>query len=69
MIENKMVACETRAISLESSGHDFTNKNGPADRKPSPKKSSSSLYYMDCLTCGRSVFENGTGSANGGCYK
>lgn len=69
MSDNKMIACETHAINLESSGHNFTNKNGPTNQKPSPKKAKSGIYYMNCLVCGRSAFEDGSGSANGGCYK
>lgn len=70
MIENKMITCETHAIRLESSGHNFLDNDGKVtNRKKSPKKSHSGLYYMDCINCGRSVFEDGTGSANGGCYK
>lgn len=71
MIENKMIACETHAANLESSGHNFLDKKGrtKSNTKRSPKKAPSSIYYMDCLNCGRSVFEDGSGSANGGCYK
>lgn len=66
---NKMISCESHAINLEASGHNFTNKHLPSNQKLSPKKAKSGAYYMDCLNCGRSVFEDGTGSANGGCYK
>ncbi len=69
MIENKMITCEGFAIRLENNGHDFTKKNAPTNTKRSPKKATSGIYYIDCVNCGRCVFEDGTGSANGGCYK
>lgn len=69
MIENKMVACVGYAIQLENLGHNFTNKDKPANEKRSPKKAKSGIYYMNCMICSRCVFEDGTGSANGGCYK
>ena len=71
MFENKMIACESRAFQLESLGHNFINKKGKAksNEKRSPKKAKSDIYFVDCLNCCRCVFEDGTGSANGGCYK
>lgn len=67
LIKNKMTSCETHAIRLEASGHRFLGDK--ANKKISAKKASSGIYYMDCLNCGRCVFEDGTGSANGGCHK
>lgn len=70
MVENKMIACEGHAIRLESSRHNFLDNSGKVtNKKRSPKKASSGVYYMDCVYCGRLIFEDGTGSANGGCYK
>jgi len=47
-------------------GHDFhiaDSKGKFTNESRSPSISPAGQFYLDCNSCGRSVFENGTGSA------
>lgn len=44
--------------------HDFGNLDDETNTKDSPRLSRSGLYFHTCRKCGRSVFENSTGSAS-----
>lgn len=61
----KMSRAADTAAQLEmNTGHDFGQlKTRGRKNAPSPKLSSAGQFYLDCHNCGRSIFDDGSGSA------
>lgn len=61
--------CIERADNISGKhGHKFYRFNsrygeGLSEQSCSPKLSAGGQYYLDCLKCGRTIFEDGTGTA------